>query len=119
MAKNGTIDQYKDLDSTRPKDADSYGLPKAQRSSLIPVEEPPEPAVGHLAEFERKITKRLRSPLTDIAGIVKELTFGEMVQLVSQIKSMNPDLTEQSMWDWACKHIDGGFDAEGKKTPQV
>jgi hypothetical protein len=59
--------------------------------------------------------KEMVDPLKEIASTVKKLTFGQMVQYVKEIKSISDVLTEQAMWDWACKKVGGGFDVKAEQ----
>lgn len=92
-------------------DPDNYGLrsPEPHPQTLIPPPHLDDHA--DMAKLEMAIqNNKNATPLDDIAIIVKGLTFGEMVVLVKEMKSVSETLSEQAIWDWACKRIDKGFD---------
>jgi len=89
-------------DFQRDKTADKYGERYYQ-------EPPQHPTERYFTAIEHNIKKGL-NPLTDIARIIKELPYGQMVGLVDEIKSVGSDLEAKSLWDWACKRVQGDFD---------
>lgn len=99
------------------------GLPLSpfvpQQRSSVPVEQIPpahrepveEPGHDLLPGIEKVLSQ---SRLDSIADIVKLLVFGEMRQLVKELKSVG-QLTEETIWEWAVLRSNGGFDNDGNK----